>query len=100
MWLHTEKTVRIVLKGVIRAYQLLLSPVLGNNCRFHPNCSTYALEAIDQHGAFGGAWLATKRIGRCHPWHQGGLDPVPSLDVSIKVQNKSITQSSGGAAVQ
>ena len=77
MWKHIEKTVRIVLKGVIRAYQLLLSPVLGNNCRFHPNCSTYAVEAINHHGAMGGAWLAAKRITRCHPWHPGGFDPVP-----------------------
>ena len=77
MWNHIEKTVRIVLKGVIRAYQLLLSPVLGNNCRFHPNCSNYAIEAINQNGAMEGAWLAAKRIARCHPWGGHGHDPVP-----------------------
>ena len=100
MWKHIEKTVRIVLKGVIRTYQILLSPVLGNNCRFHPNCSTYAIEAINQHGAMGGAWLAVKRITRCHPWHPGGFDPVPLPDEPTKVQNKPITLSSGGVAGQ
>ena len=100
MWLHTERTVRMVLKVIIRAYQLLLSPALGNNCRFHPNCSTYAIEAIDQHGAMKGAWLATKRIGRCHPWHPGGLDLVPSPDKYSKVQHRPITLSSGGTAGQ
>ena len=100
MWKHIEKTVRIVFKGVIRAYQLLLSPVLGNNCRFYPNCSNYAVEAINQHGAMRGTWLATKRIARCHPWSPGGFDPMPSPDELIKVQNKPITLSSGGAAGQ
>ena len=100
MWNHIEKTVRIVLKGVIRAYQLLLSPVLGNNCRFHPNCSTYAVEAINQNGAMGGAWLAAKRIARCHPWNPGGFDPVPMPDEPIKVHNEPITLSSGGTAGQ
>ena len=100
MWKHIEKTVRIVLKGVIRAYQLILSPVLGNNCRFHPNCSTYAIEAINQNGALGGVWLAAKRITRCHPWSPGGFDPVPSQKEAIKARNKPITLSSGGAAGQ
>ena len=61
----------------IRAYQLLVSPLLGNHCRFHPSCSAYAQEAILRHGAARGGWLALRRIGRCHPWHEGGLDPVP-----------------------
>ena len=100
MWQHIERASRIVLKGIIRTYQILLSPVLGNNCRFHPNCSTYAIEAINQHGAMGGAWLAVKRITRCHPWHPGGFDPVPLPDEPTKVQNKPITLSSGGAARQ
>ena len=100
MWKHIEKTVRIVLKGVIRAYQLILSPVLGNNCRFHPTCSTYAIEAINQNGALGGVWLAAKRITRCHPWNPGGFDPVPSQKEAIKARNNPITLSSGGAAGQ
>lgn len=61
----------------IRAYQFLVSPFLGNHCRFHPSCSAYAQEAILRHGAARGGWLALRRIGRCHPWHEGGLDPVP-----------------------
>ena len=95
---HIERALRMVFKGVIRTYQILLSPVLGNNCRFHPNCSAYAVEAINQHGAMGGAGLAAKRLTRCHPWHPGGFDPVPLPDEPTKVQNKPITLSSGGVA--
>jgi uncharacterized protein len=62
---------------MIRGYQLLLSPWLGNNCRFHPTCSEYAIEAIRTYGLLRGAWLATRRIGRCHPWGSAGHDPVP-----------------------
>ena len=62
---------------LIRVYQWTLSPLLGQNCRFHPSCSRYAIEAIDRFGAPRGVWLALKRIGRCHPWHPGGYDPVP-----------------------
>jgi len=63
----------------VNAYRLLLSPFLGNNCRYYPSCSEYAITAIDRHGALKGSWLAAKRIGRCHPWHSGGVDPVPEL---------------------
>jgi hypothetical protein len=66
-----------LLRGVIRGYQLLLSPVLGNNCRFEPSCSRYAIEAIGRHGPWRGSALAAGRILRCHPWHSGGYDPVP-----------------------
>ena len=62
---------------LIRGYQYLLSPWLGNHCRFYPSCSAYALEAIERHGAAHGSWLAAKRICRCHPWNEGGFDPVP-----------------------
>lgn len=62
---------------IIRGYQLFLSPLLGSNCRFYPTCSHYAREAIDKHGALRGSWLAIRRIGRCNPWHEGGVDPVP-----------------------
>jgi uncharacterized protein len=68
---------RFVLKILIRAYQLLLSPLIGPSCRFYPSCSQYGIEAIDTHGALRGAWLTIKRISRCHPWHEGGFDPVP-----------------------
>ena len=66
-----------VLRGAVLAYQWTLRPVLGCNCRFHPSCSDYALEALRGHGAARGAWLAARRIFRCNPWHPGGLDPVP-----------------------
>ena len=66
-----------LLVGLIRLYKLLLSPFLGKNCRFHPGCANYAMEAIQLHGVIKGGWLAVKRIGRCHPWNAGGYDPVP-----------------------
>ena len=66
-----------VLIKLVRAYQLLISPVLGNNCRFYPSCSAYTIEAMEKWGAFRGIWMGLKRIGRCHPWHEGGVDPVP-----------------------
>jgi len=62
---------------LIKAYQLLLSPLLGANCRFTPTCSQYGVEAIKRYGPFKGGWLTLKRIGRCHPWGQHGHDPVP-----------------------
>ncbi len=68
---------RKVLQGLIRLYQLLVSPYLGPRCRFHPTCSHYAHEAIARYGALRGSLLALRRIGHCHPWHPGGLDPVP-----------------------
>lgn len=68
---------RTVLKILIRGYQLLVSPLLGPRCRFYPSCSHYAIDAIDTHGALRGVWLTVKRISRCHPWNEGGFDPVP-----------------------
>jgi len=63
--------------GLIRLYQLTLSPLLPPSCRFEPSCSHYAYQAIDRFGFFKGGWLAAKRLGRCHPFHPGGFDPVP-----------------------
>lgn len=68
---------RHVLVGVVKFYRLLLKPWLGNACRFEPSCSAYALQALQQHGALAGAGLTGWRILRCHPWCDGGLDPVP-----------------------
>ncbi|MBT8433490.1 MAG: membrane protein insertion efficiency factor YidD [Gammaproteobacteria bacterium] len=62
---------------LIHAYRYLLSPLLGNHCRYTPSCSQYALEAIESHGALKGFWLTLKRVSSCHPWHEGGYDPVP-----------------------
>ncbi len=62
---------------LVRGYQLLISPVLGSNCRYMPTCSAYTIEAMEKHGAFKGVWMGIKRVGRCHPFHEGGYDPVP-----------------------
>ncbi|WP_316785182.1 membrane protein insertion efficiency factor YidD [Pedobacter frigiditerrae] len=63
--------------GIIKLYQLLLSPILGASCRFTPTCSQYGIEAIKKHGPFYGGWLTLKRIASCHPWGKHGHDPVP-----------------------
>jgi putative membrane protein insertion efficiency factor len=64
----------------IRAYQKMVSPMLGKNCRYMPTCSSYAIEAVETHGVARGSWLAIRRIGRCHPLFDGGYDPVPSIE--------------------
>jgi putative membrane protein insertion efficiency factor len=66
------------LVGLVKAYRLLLSPWLGSACRFEPTCSAYSLQALQTHGAAAGAYLTVARLGRCHPWCEGGYDPVPS----------------------
>lgn len=63
--------------ALIRVYQYGVSPLLGSRCRFHPSCSAYSIESLQKYGPFKGGWLALRRIGRCHPWHPGGYDPVP-----------------------
>lgn len=69
---------------LIAAYRYLLSPVLGNHCRYHPSCSNYTTQAIQRFGCISGIYLGTKRILRCHPWHSGGYDPVPNKSLSDK----------------
>lgn len=66
-----------LLIGIVRGYQLLVSPFLGNNCRYVPSCSAYTIEAMEKWGPLRGIWMGLKRVGRCHPWHAGGYDPVP-----------------------
>jgi hypothetical protein len=68
---------RQLLMGLVKGYRLLLSPWLGTSCRFEPTCSAYALQALERHGALAGSYLTLKRLGRCHPWCDGGCDPVP-----------------------
>lgn len=75
-----EAIIRIpqrVLMGLIKAYRLLLSPSLGSACRFEPSCSLYGLQSLERHGAAGGTYLTLRRLVRCHPWCDGGMDPVP-----------------------
>jgi putative membrane protein insertion efficiency factor len=66
-----------LLSYLVLGYRYAVSPMLGQHCRFHPSCSSYALEALRRHGAARGGWLALRRLSRCHPWHPGGYDPVP-----------------------
>jgi len=72
-----NQALAFVLLKLIRFYQLAISPYLGRNCRYLPTCSAYAMEAVRVHGGLKGAWLACKRIARCHPWGGSGFDPVP-----------------------
>ena len=69
-----------LLIALLRFYKRFISPLLGPRCRFVPSCSEYAMQAIDLHGPVRGGWLTLRRIGRCHPLHPGGLDPVPGRD--------------------
>ena len=73
----TDIIVKAAALFLIRLYQLILSPLLGARCRYHPTCSAYAQEAIAKYGVFRGALLGVKRLLRCHPFHEGGIDPVP-----------------------
>lgn len=70
---------KLVLKALIRSYQILISPLLPATCRYTPTCSAYALGAIDCFGPWRGSWMAIKRVVRCNPWHEGGYDPVPVM---------------------
>ncbi len=69
---------------LVRVYRYFFSPFLGSHCRFYPSCSCYAETALRSHGPLRGGWLALRRLARCHPWHEGGVDPVPE-----KINNKT-----------
>lgn len=84
-----------VLVGLLTVYRRFVSPLLGPRCRFYPSCSAYALEAVQLHGAVRGSWLVVRRLSRCHPFHAGGLDPVPG---SAKVSAAADRDADGSVA--
>lgn len=77
--MNVQRIASRVLLALLAGYRLAITPWLPPRCRFAPSCSAYAAEAIVAHGPWAGAWLAVKRLGRCHPWHPGGYDPVPPV---------------------
>lgn len=82
-----------LLIGMLVGYRRFISPLLTARCRFYPSCSAYALEAIRVHGAGRGSWLAVRRLSRCHPFHPGGLDPVPPAvdDSAVNARARELT---------
>ena len=89
----TQLPKRCALAG-IRLYQLTLSPFIGGQCRFHPTCSHYAMEAVDRHGVLRGTGLALRRLARCHPFHPGGVDPVPAPEGAAQPAAASLEKES------
>jgi uncharacterized protein len=75
-----------LLIGLVKGYRLLLSPALGSACRFEPSCSAYSLQALQQHGAAAGSYLTLRRLARCHPWCDGGMDPIPPIRPVVATQ--------------
>lgn len=76
---------KYLLIGLVRFYQLVISPWIPSSCRYHPTCSQYSINAFREHGALRGFWLTVKRIARCHPWSEGGHDPVPERQTNSKI---------------
>lgn len=70
---------RTLLIALVKGYRWLLSPLIGPTCRFYPSCSAYSLEALQRYGAIRGSWLTLRRLSHCHPWNDGGFDPVPDV---------------------
>jgi len=87
-----------LLVGLLTFYRRFISPLLGPRCRFYPSCSAYALEAVQVHGALKGSWLAARRLSRCHPFHAGGIDPVPGTELdkdSATAAERDVVSSDG-----
>lgn len=88
---------RRLLIGAVRAYRLLLSPWLGSACRFEPTCSAYSLEALQRHGAAAGTYFTFTRLARCHPWCDGGFDPVPERAPALFTRLFAETSTTSGS---
>ncbi|MDV6316511.1 membrane protein insertion efficiency factor YidD [Idiomarina sp. HP20-50] len=88
-----SKALRTIPIALIKVYQWFISPLLGPRCRFYPSCSHYACEAIQKHGTIRGIGLAAVRVGKCHPAHEGGYDPVPPAKQDAKPENNSQSES-------
>ncbi len=78
-WAFVRALPRLLLIGIVRFYQLVISPWTPPTCKYYPSCSSYAVTALTRHGALRGSWLAARRLGRCHPWSDGGVDDVPPV---------------------
>ena len=87
-----------VLVLLLNGYRRFISPLLAERCRFYPSCSAYALEAVQVHGAVRGSWLAVRRLSRCHPFHAGGLDPVPAPRRKAETESSPARRAGGQTA--
>jgi len=87
-----------VLVLLLNGYRRFISPLLAERCRFYPSCSAYALEAVQVHGAVRGSWLAVRRLSRCHPFHAGGLDPVPAPRRKAETESSAARKAGGQTA--
>jgi uncharacterized protein len=87
-----------VLVVLLTGYRRFVSPMLGQRCRFYPSCSAYALEAVQVHGALRGSWLAVRRLSRCHPFHPGGLDPVPRREQEQAAEMTAVPDARGAGS--
>ena len=89
---------RYLLIGFLRTYRMLISPLYGQVCRYHPSCSAYALEAVTLHGSLRGSGYAVRRLTRCHPWSAGGYDPVPASLTDLPPTEPTASQSTAPTA--